>query len=144
MDHAYPDLGQLVNHVARLFRQAMSREAAALGLTAQQAAVLLSVAGASVPLGTVAEQLGIDRPTMTGVAERLVRDGWAHLLPNPADGRSRLLALTTPGLEVLPQLATSAETISGAAVHALSPPDTAQLMSLLGKVAQALELADPR
>lgn len=139
-----PDLGQLVNYVARLFRQAMSREAAAFGITAQQAAVVLLVGDTAVSIGTVAERLGMDRPSMTGVAERLVRDGWAALRPNPADGRSRLLELTPRALAVLPQLASSAESISLDAVGALTPAETGQLVSLLGAVAQALEQANSR
>ncbi|MBN2247689.1 MAG: MarR family transcriptional regulator [Coriobacteriia bacterium] len=144
MDHAYPDLGQLVNHVARLFRQAMGREAAAFGLTALQAAVVLSVADSSVPVGTIAERLGTDRATMTGVAERLVRDGWAHLRPNPADGRSRLLELTPRAASALPGLASAATTISASAAGTLTNEEIAQLVSLLDVTARALEAVGDR
>lgn len=144
MHHSNPDLGQLVNHVARLLRQAMSREAAAFGLTAQQAAVILLVGGTSVSIGTIAGRLGMDRPTMTGVAERLVRDGWADLRPNPADGRSRLLQLTPRALAVLPQLASSAESINAEASRALTPVEANQLTSLLGAVSHSLESANSR
>lgn len=138
------NLGQLVNHVARLFRQAMGREAAALGLTSQQAAVLLTITSSQMPVGAVADRLGTDRATMTGVAERLVRDGWGELLPNPDDGRSRLLRLTPRALDVLPRLASAAGAISAGAVSAIPPADAERLVALLHAVASALESADGR
>jgi MarR family transcriptional regulator for hemolysin len=142
---AFSDLGFLSNRLARLLRMHLSREAAPVGLTATQVAVVLTLGGPDRrTMSDLAGRIGIDRPTMTGVVERLVRDGWLDSSPNPADGRSRLVGLTARGLASLPDLAEASARTTQSASIGLSDQERAMLVSLLDRAAKNLEhdLAD--
>lgn len=141
MSHTHVrDLGYQVNRLARLMRTSMSREIADIGLTPQQGAVLLNCGiSESLTLSDVAERVGVDRPSMSGIVERLVRDGWLATHPNPTDGRSRLLSLTEQGIAVVPALGAAAARTSALAVAGLSSHDAAALFESIARVADNLD-----
>lgn len=120
-------------------RQRMTNAVAPLGLTAQQAAVLLTLSDGPLPLSQVAERLGMDRPTMSGLAERLVRDRWVAVAPNPADRRSRLAELSPRAVGILPALRRAADEVNAEALRDLGDAEREQLLSLLGSLATALD-----
>jgi DNA-binding MarR family transcriptional regulator len=51
----------------------------------------------SAAIGTLAEQLDIERTAMGKMVEFLERDGLVTIEPSPTDGRSRLVELTKKG-----------------------------------------------
>ncbi len=133
------DLGYLTNRVARLLRQRLGERVSDLGLTPVQAAVLLSLgAGGPFTVSQVADRLGIDRPTMTGLVERLLRDGRVQTRPNPADGRSKLLLLTDSSRAELPRLREASSAVQGDLAATLGVPGAAELAQLLRAAADAL------
>lgn len=52
-------------------------------------------------MAPVAELLAMDRTTLTAALKPLERRGLVKVVPNPHDGRSRLLKLTAKGRELL-------------------------------------------
>jgi DNA-binding MarR family transcriptional regulator len=50
---------------------------------------------------SIAEHLGYDRPTMTGIIDRLVKQGFAVREANPSDRRSQTIVLTQKARELL-------------------------------------------
>lgn len=120
-------------------RQRMGREVASLGLTAQQAAVVLVLSDGPMPISHVAERLGIDRPTMTGLAARLERDGWIARSANPADRRSALLGLAARATGALPSLRSAAAAVNDNALRELSADERTQLFDLLNRLIATLE-----
>jgi DNA-binding MarR family transcriptional regulator len=135
------DLGHEAHRLARLLRRSLEAELASLGLTAPQAAVLLAVADGPPPVSpaAVADRLGMDRPTLSGVVGRLERDGWLGARANPADGRSRLLRLTPRSERALPDVRSAAGRTSAAALRGLRPGDATRLLGLIDAVARSLE-----
>ena len=135
------DLGHEAHRLARLLRRALEAELAPLGLTAPQAAVLLAVADGppQVSPAALADRLGMDRPTLSGVVGRLERDGWLGARTNPADGRSRLLRLTPRAERALPDVRSAAGRTSAAALRGLRPGDATRLLDLVDAVARSLE-----
>lgn len=132
------DLGYQVNRLARLLRASIAEEVEPLGLTSRQAAVVLQLAEAGrLTMTDLAERIGIDRPTLTGVVDRLARDGWLLAETNPDDRRSRLVTLTDQAAEKVPQLAQAAGRASAPVLQALGEADTAALLSLLDRAAAA-------
>jgi DNA-binding MarR family transcriptional regulator len=123
----------------------LARELAEHGFTAPQAAVLLALAGSDGPatMSSVAERLGMDRPTLTGITGRLERNGWLTVRAHPSDGRSRLLQLTPQAESALPALRRASARVSGDALQDLNGQERARLLDLLERVACALETDDP-
>lgn len=74
------------------------------GLTTQQWAVLGALsrpqAGAGMKLGELARYLMVSRQNLAGVVGRLERDGRVESAADPADGRSRLIRMTSSGRQV--------------------------------------------
>ncbi|MDA3935469.1 MAG: MarR family transcriptional regulator [Actinomycetota bacterium] len=137
MSTGHNDIGYRVNAASKLLRSRMAQEAAAHDLTAQQAAVLLtlSLSGETEPTITaIATHMGMDRPTMTGVVDRLIRDGWVFTVPNPADGRSKLLRPTKCSRSVTPLLAEASGRIGLEAVGGLQRGEIDTLGRLLDTV----------
>lgn len=136
------DLGYQANRLARLLRAAVAREVAPLGLTTRQAAVVLQLAGAEpLSMGALAETIGVDRPTLTGIVERLTREGWIATSVNDADRRSRLVTLTEASRSRVEQVAAAAGRASSGALAGLPTADASELVALLGRVADGLEAA---
>jgi DNA-binding MarR family transcriptional regulator len=78
------------------------------GLKATQYGILsaLNARGAALPtVGDLAEDLVMDRSTLGQNLRPLERDGLVTLLTDPKDRRSRLIALTKPGLAKLNEAA---------------------------------------
>jgi DNA-binding MarR family transcriptional regulator len=71
-------------------------------LTNQQFSLLMSLNRlAPPPMGPVADLLAIDRTTLTAALKPLERRMLVKVLPNPEDGRSRVLKLTSKGKQLL-------------------------------------------
>lgn len=92
-------------HVQRAARALARRFDAALrpaGLTNGQFSLLMALNRPNPPpLGPVADLLAMDRTTLTAALKPLERRGLVEVRIDPADRRSRLLALTPAGQAVL-------------------------------------------
>ena len=81
--------------------------------------------------------------TMTRLVDRLAVAGMVERVPDPADGRSALVALTARGLEVVDAAVEAAVEHSpiSAAVRTLGAGDRAALEELLARLLSELEAA---
>lgn len=128
------DVGYLLNKATRQFRLRFASSIARVGLRPQQAAALMAIVrsddGRLTP-SQLADAIDMDAPTTTGLLERLERDGWIATMPNPDDGRSRLVALTEKATDVLPSLFQSAGAVSDEAMACLTSGEARELERLL-------------
>jgi DNA-binding MarR family transcriptional regulator len=84
--------------VARRFDEAFRP----LGLTSGQFSLMMSLNRAAPPgIGKVSASLAMDRTTLTANLKPLERRGLVRVMVDPADRRSRLLALTPAGRKLL-------------------------------------------
>jgi len=133
------DIGYLLNKAARQFRLGFAARLAASGLRPQQAAALMAIGRSpegSLTPSQLAEAIDMDAPTASGLLDRLVRDGWVASMPNPEDGRSRLVALTDKGADVLPSVLRSAGEVSEAATLCLTADEARELQRLLKRLCE--------
>lgn len=73
-----------------------------LGLTNSQFSLLMALNRPSPPpMGPVAALLAMDRTTLTAALKRLEARGLVQVMHDPMDRRSRLLALTSAGEQLL-------------------------------------------
>ncbi len=84
--------------LARRFDEALRP----VGLTNGQFSLLMSLNRPQLAtMGSVASLLAMDRTTLTAALKPLERRGLVEVRPDPRDRRSRLIALTQDGLDVL-------------------------------------------
>jgi DNA-binding MarR family transcriptional regulator len=98
------ELTSLVTQVARGVRTALDQRFAELGLTSQQAGVLLHVSGGTTSPRKLADLLGTDTAGMTRLVDRLVEKDYLDRLPGTADRRAITVALTPAGRKILPAI----------------------------------------
>src|SRR5260370_25491887 len=99
------DIGRLCFLIARDLRTALDRRLAEFDLRAQQAAVLLQCSrqpGASS--SHLAAAVGTDTAGITGLIDRLEKNGLLMPRANPADRRAVIVELTKAGRALLPKL----------------------------------------
>lgn len=114
--------------VAERAKQDFGAIAAELGLTALQARTLLWL-GEARAMSEVAEHLGCDGSNVTGLADRLARNGLVERVPGE-DRRVRLLQLTDEGRRLRTRLARRVAA-SSTVTSRLTGPQRAQLSRLL-------------
>ncbi len=86
--------------IARFFNQLMRGKLTCGPLTIQQFHTLEALAGGPVPMGDLADQVGLHQSTMTRIVDRLERDG--YLVRKRSDREKRLVevALTGEGMKL--------------------------------------------
>lgn len=97
-------LTSLVTQVARGVRTALDQRFGELGLTSQQAGVLLHVSGGTTSPRKLADLLGTDTAGMTRLVDRLAEKGYLDRVPDTADRRAITVALTPAGRKILPAI----------------------------------------
>ncbi|EEL31436.1 MULTISPECIES: MarR family winged helix-turn-helix transcriptional regulator [Bacillus] len=100
------NLGYLLNKVSVMTKTELTNQLKEYKVTAQQWAVLKDIS--LHPTGTtpamIAERLFADRPTVTGIIQRLLQKDWILTKHNPNDKRSHLVFLTDKANSLLNEL----------------------------------------
>lgn len=78
------------------------REAMDLDLRTRRVVQVLGLGG-SMPLVAVSKMLGVSPSTMTGIADRLEREGYVRRKPHRTDRRASILELTAKGERLFEQ-----------------------------------------
>jgi DNA-binding MarR family transcriptional regulator len=100
-------IGQLLVRHLRLFReQALARapDTDGLGgfdLRPPHLHVFANIDAAGTRLTDLASRAGITRPSMLALVDELERHGLVERRPDPSDKRAKLIALTSPGRDVV-------------------------------------------
>jgi DNA-binding MarR family transcriptional regulator len=94
----------LVTQVARGIRTTLDQRFAELGLTSQQAGVLLHVSGGTTSPRQLADLLGTDTAGMTRLVDRLVEKDYLERRPGATDRRAITVELTPAGRRILPKI----------------------------------------
>lgn len=85
------------------------------------------------------EEMMLTSGGLSLLLDRLAQQGLVERRPNPADGRSRMIALTPLGLSKVDAAMDAQASVDGELIDALSPDEQRRLTSLLGKLLHAME-----
>lgn len=92
------DIGYILHKAAMVSKNNFTNNLSAYNLTPGQFTVLKVVSYNNQNTGLspaiIAEKLDCDRPTVSGIIDRLETQGWITRLPNPQDKRSYIIKLT--------------------------------------------------
>ncbi len=110
--------GYLINHLARIFEQALAERIGPLGLAPGQFPVLLALwEEDGLTQSALVERLDVEQPTMANTLSRMERDGLVVRTPHGEDRRARIVRLT-PRARALEGPATDAASAVNAALLA--------------------------
>lgn len=141
------NLGFLLHKAAHLLRRSLSERLEEHGITAAQWGVLRDLAvqeklpaeSRGCTPGQIAARLEQDRPTMTGILERLQKKGLIRVDANPRDRRSQLVVLSREAAALIPALDHESRLVLEQGLGSLEPAERQQLRLLLCRFIGSLE-----
>ncbi|MCC3705249.1 MarR family winged helix-turn-helix transcriptional regulator [Rouxiella badensis] len=133
------DLLKIIGHAARAAVRTSDAPLRELGFTMSQLPVLihLSESGQNSQAELVAV-LGVEQPSVSQLLNRMERDGLIDRVPDPADGRVRLVRLTSLARLQLPKGRFVLDDVAKQASKGLGEDEKRQLVSLLSRVSYNL------
>jgi MarR family transcriptional regulator for hemolysin len=146
LKHNTDNIGYLLSKASKTVRWHLNRRLDEHSLTSSQWAVLkdlhMNESFGSVQNATpasIAERLNMDRPTMSGILTRLLRNGWVETEKNPSDKRSQIIKLTDKTREAVRDFEKISDLIITQAIKGFTDTDIENFKGYLTKVAANLE-----
>jgi len=134
-DSIQEGLGFVVHDVARMMRWEFDRRAADIKLTRSQWSVLAHLLRSDgIQQKELAEQMEIRAITLTGLLDRMEREGWVERRADPVDRRAKRIFLTEKVAPVTKELRSLAREVRKTALQGFSDAEQQTLMSLLLRV----------
>ena len=131
----YDTIGFVVHDVARLMRWQFDHRAQELGLTRSQWQVLAYLLREDgLQQKVLAEQMDITAITLTGLLDRLERDGWVERREDTEDRRAKRIFLTPKVAPVMANIRKLGKEVRQLALQGLDKDEEEQLLTLLLKV----------
>jgi DNA-binding MarR family transcriptional regulator len=140
------DLGEQSATVTKLFFSTLVRlrlssvlERHAIKLTASQMTLLYAIYEAPerrLSAGRLAEELGVSAPAITGLADKLHREGFLTKLPNPEDRRVVILALTESGKAAVEEMLAAFDELFLPLLFEMSPDSRRSLLRGMAHIHQ--------
>jgi MarR family transcriptional regulator, organic hydroperoxide resistance regulator len=124
-------LGALARKITRHYKEKLS----SLGLTHGQFFMLVALYDEDGLLPSqLADKTALDRPTITGLLDRLERDGWTERRPEPSDRRVLRIHLTSKALQVREAILSIFEETNGQFVRRFSQDEWVLFQSFLNRL----------
>ncbi|MDF2890676.1 MAG: transcriptional regulator [Clostridia bacterium] len=145
------NLGYLVNKAARMTKWDLNHSLAELGITSTQWGLIRDICINEKMCGNdeerllkltpaaIAERLRADRPTVSCMVEKLVKQGWAYRISNPKDGRSQIILLTDKAKGLIPKLEHLSESTLEKATKGFGENEVEQLKQYLMRMIENLD-----
>ena len=149
MRHIIPDdLGQMLLDSSRRLKWNMTGRLIDVGLTFPQWMVLNDIFTHADSEGdkynltpaAVAGRLSVDRPTISGIIERLEKGGWIYRADHPEDRRSYIVMLTGKATELMSELEEQRKLTMDQAIRGFSEDETTLLKQYLQRIINNLKL----
>jgi DNA-binding MarR family transcriptional regulator len=136
--------GFLVSRIGRRLAAEMDRRMREHGLTFAQAAVMSRLWWQDgLSQSELQEQVGVDASTLTGLLQRMTRQGLVRRRGDAADGRVLRVYLTPHGRELRPLLTPEAEAINALFFRGFSAGERTILLEFLHRALRNLESGEP-
>jgi DNA-binding MarR family transcriptional regulator len=136
--------GYLINHLARIFANALAEEIRPLGLAPGQFMVLLELwREEGQTQRALTGRLDVEQATMANTLARMERDGLVVRRPHPEDGRAQSIHLTTRARALEGPATAAATAVNERMLRRLPAPSRAAFLEAMRAViAEARRDAD--
>ena len=136
---ALTDITFLLEQAQRRVSRELDRALAEVGASAEQWRVLDKLSDEKgLPMRELAQQLGINPPTMTKLIDRMVAAGLVQRIVDQEDSRRVLVIITDSGLVLFGKLSRRAREFHQGLFEGLNARETSQLTRLLGNLTNQL------
>lgn len=136
------NIGYTINYCSKLLKNRLNKELEIEDITVSQFATIKDIEMNSFKDGKeegvtavqIAERLDMDKPTISGIINRLVDKKYVEKLPNPSDKRSYLLKLTKESKTMLPSLEKINSLVISDAIEGLTDDEIDMFKSIISKI----------
>jgi MarR family transcriptional regulator, transcriptional regulator for hemolysin len=136
-------VGYWICMTSAAMRRALNAELAAQQITLRQWEVLACITlKGDLAQGDVAEQLGIEAPTLVGILDRMERDGWLERYGCPDDRRRKRIRATEKAEAVWNRMAECAHRVRARAIQDFSPEELGLLKQMCERLRENLAQDD--
>ncbi len=124
-------LGKATRAMARAYRERLEP----LGITQPQFFLLIALfEGDEVTVSELGARVAMDKSTLTGILDRLERDGLVERVENPSDGRSFVVRLTARARELEARLRAVYEETNAAFLSRLTSEERQVVQQVVAKL----------
>jgi DNA-binding MarR family transcriptional regulator len=132
---APPNPLKLVGRAARGFMRVADGDLREVGFAMGQVPVLMALKGGkALSQAELARLARVEQPSMAQLLNRMERDGLVERVPDPADGRIRLISLTAAAAKRLRKAKAMMDARTAEALGGFTAQDAAQLVALLRRL----------
>ena len=134
-------LTYMLMKTSRQMKSGLDKALSELGYTSGQFALMnqIELMKNEAASYEIADRLSSDRPTVSGIVQRLTQKGILIKKDHPEDRRSQIISLSLEGLKDLQALRTIADQVSADIFKAFSELEKANLKTYLEKISESLE-----
>lgn len=133
---------RLIGQVSRTFSRLVDAPLRELGLSVSQLPVLVTLKHVgALSQGELARIARVEQPSMAQLLSRMERDELVQRVPDPNDGRSRLITLSAQATRQLPKAKLVMDQVCNQALDGLSAEERTLLHGLLLRVEANLSQA---
>jgi len=130
--------GYLINHLARIFAQALAGRIKPVGLVPGQFPVLLALwQEEGLTQRELVERLDVEQATMANTLGRMERDGLIVRRPHPQDRRAQSIRLTTHARALQEPATAAASEVNRQMLAVLAKDEREQFVAIMSKVIAA-------
>lgn len=137
------NLSYLLMQTTRQLKNSLDKRLGEYNITASQFSVLYQISSknGSITSAEIADVLGLDRPTISGIISRLEGKGMLQRLMNPLDKRSVYLKLTDEAMQLTANLKDISDQLSLDIFSEMDEVEKRQLEKCLLKIIEGAKLA---
>ncbi|MGA5716775.1 MarR family winged helix-turn-helix transcriptional regulator [Bacillus bombysepticus] len=136
------NLGYLLHKISVMTKTELTNQLKEYNINAQQWAVLkdISLYSNGTTPAMIADRLLADRPTITGIIQRLLQKGWIVTKNNPSDKRSHLVFLTDKANLLLHEIENVSNDVIRGAIKDIPKDEIEIAIGVLQNMIQNLKL----
>lgn len=132
--------GYLVNHIARLFFEALRKEIDPLGIVPGQFPALLALWQQDEQTQReLVEKLDVEQATMANTLNRMERDGLIQRRDHPTDGRAKVICLTEKARAIRDDAYVAASSVNDTALAGFSPEERELFITFMQRIIRTLQ-----
>lgn len=136
------NIGYAITLCSKLLKNKLNKELEKEGITAAQFAVIKDIEINSksnkdienITAVAIGERLDMDKPTISGIINRLASKGYVEKLPHPTDKRASILKLTDYCTKMLQIFELISENVISTAIEGVSAEELSKFNEVVSKL----------
>ena len=143
--HVRSELGLLVSRLARVWRRKADQALSEHGLSEAMSTplLILSRGGKRVRQGVLANEMGIEGPSLVRLIDLLQAEGLVERLEDPTDRRAKMLHVTALGEAKVAEINRVLQRVRAELMNGISSDELATTFNVLRRIEQTANASEP-